>query len=157
MAMSEIRERIIQEIDAMNEERLREIEDRISQDAQKCERTAQAHGMLHRGWRFWPPYACSRCGRRITAHQFAFARMCGGCDHSDSRTVRLSIADPRWFILGAVELEDPHADGIIRPHFISSALRYQFQAHPRPHRHLPKRPVPKRWEPIRRKVLGLDS
>lgn len=124
--------------------------------AQECQRYAEQHGLLHRGWRFWPPYACYRCGRRITAFQFAFCRSCGGCDVSNSTTARLDIFDKRWFILGPVHLEEPKADGLINPEFLSSALRYQFGTQrPRLHRHLPKRPVPKRLEPIRRKILGL--
>lgn len=134
-----------------------EIWDNIQQEVQMVEVEAQRLGLYHRGWRFWPPYGCGRCGRRVTAYQFAFSRSCGGCDLGESRTARLHICDPRWFIIGPVQLENPKDSALINPMFLSSALKYQFgKQRPRLHRHLPRRPVPKRLEPIRRKIMGLQ-
>lgn len=129
-----------------------ELWDKINAETQRIEQEAQSRGILFRGWRFWPPYGCGRCGRRITARQFGFARICGGCDHGDSKTARLSPYDPRWFIIGPVQLEDPKAAGLINPMFLSAALKYQF-GRPRNHRHLPKRPVPRKWDHIRLRNL----
>lgn len=104
------------------------------QDAvQECKRQAEARGLYHRGWRFWPPYACHRCGTPITAHQFAFARSCGGCDLGTSRTSRLRVGDRGWFILGRVQLENPQDSHIINPEWIAATTREAYPVvKPRP-------------------------
>lgn len=55
-----------------------------------------------RGWRFFAPFFCFRCGRVIAGNQFAFSRSCGGCDVSDSKTSLLRLVDHRVFV-GKVE------------------------------------------------------
>ena len=46
--------------------------------------------MDHRGWRFFYPFYCFTCARRVCPRQFAFSRSCGGCDVSHSRTAVIS-------------------------------------------------------------------
>lgn len=109
-------------------------------------------GLYHRGYRFWPPYACGRCGEPISARQFAFARSCGGCDHSRSQTARLHLYDPRWFVLGKVEYEDPNDSALIRVDFIPAYTRRDFALiePPKPWplpRHFQPRPRPTRSYP----------
>ena len=98
-----------------------EIAQKILKEAQDCEREAQARGLYHRGWRFWPPYACGRCGRTVSASQFAFSRSCGGCDHGDSHTARVEVFDKRWFILGDVQLENQQDFALITPLFAAAS------------------------------------
>ncbi len=43
----------------------------------------------HRGWRFFAPYYCFRCGVQVDERQFRFSRTCGPCDLSESRTAIL--------------------------------------------------------------------
>ena len=43
----------------------------------------------YRGWRWFPPFTCMGCGISVCYIQWAFSRSCGGCDISDSRTIRL--------------------------------------------------------------------
>ncbi len=42
-----------------------------------------------RGWRFFEPFYCMACARRVEPRQFAFSRSCGACDVSNSRTAIL--------------------------------------------------------------------
>ena len=116
--------------------------EKIQQKVAAFEVVAAVDGIYHRGYRFWPPYACGRCGEPISAYQFAFSRSCGGCDSSESHTARLSIFDPRWFVLGEVELDNPGDDALIHPQFLPAYQRRDFAPiHPRL---VPRKPMPPR-------------
>lgn len=113
-------------------------------EAEKC-------GIYHRGYRFWPPYACGRCGEPISAHQFAFSRSCGGCDVGQSHTARLFFGDPHWFVLGKVDLENDKDSALIQPDFIPAHTRRDFavlnpmRPVPSPSPRPPKFKPPRRW------------
>lgn len=124
----------------MTAERSDEIWDEIQRKAAEFEVEAAKVGLYHRGYRFWPPYACGRCGEPIGAYQFAFARSCGACDRSESPTARLSIVDPRWFVLGKAELENAHDSALIHPEFIPAHRRKEFALVDRQRPRIP--PVP---------------
>lgn len=51
----------------------------------------------YKGWRFYAPFHCMRCGDKVETVQWAFSRSCGGCDVSESHTARLGIFDRRLF------------------------------------------------------------
>jgi hypothetical protein len=106
------------------------------------EAEAEKSGLYHRGWRFFPPYACCRCGCYISARQFAFSRSCGGCDVGDIRTARLSIFDHRWFLGGRVVDENPADRWRISPEFIPADESANY-----PVIHRPKIPPIPPWPP----------
>lgn len=117
---------------------------RFEAEAAAFERECEARGLYHRGWRFWPPYCCGRCGAPVSAVQFAHGRGC--CVLSSSRP-RFHFADKRWFILGRVQLEDANDSAFIRPIFLSAALSKQFpRIEPRPL--LPRPPLYPRRQPV---------
>ena len=99
----------------------------IQQKVADFDIAAAEQGLYHRGYRFWPPYACYRCGEPISAYQFAFSRSCGGCDVGHSLTARLSLFDPRWFILGKAELENSTDTFLIHPEFVPAHKRREFR------------------------------
>ena len=51
--------------------------------------TVLRESIIHRGWRFFSPFYCFSCGALISLSQFLFARCCGSCDVSDSKTTRM--------------------------------------------------------------------
>ncbi len=53
--------------------------------------------MDHRGWRFFYPFYCFQCARRVCPIQFAFSRSCGACDCSKSETRIFAPMDRRIF------------------------------------------------------------
>jgi hypothetical protein len=96
----------------------------IQRKVAEFEVSAGQVGIYHRGYRFWPPYVCGRCGVPVSAKQFAFARCCGGCDtNRAAQTARFGIGDPRWFLGGKAELEDATDRWLIQPQFIPADER----------------------------------
>jgi hypothetical protein len=137
-------------------EMLKRLSETAYTKAVKIQREAHEHGIPHRGWRFFPPYACHSCGRVISAQQFAFARGCGGCDVGNSRTARLHCFDPRWFVLGRVVDERNGESLEIDPVFVPASEAVDYPTtyrEPRkpspPPRQKPRLPPThgKRWRP----------
>lgn len=132
-----------------------ELRARIQRDVAEFEVEAAKTGLYHRGYRFWPPYACGRCGVPISASQFAFSRSCGGCDRGESLTARFHPFDARWFVLGKAELENAADSGLIHPEFIPASQNNEFPEvyRPRP-RPIPK-PYPKPYPRIPKPRRGV--
>lgn len=60
----------------------------------------------HRGWRFFYPFYCFMCGRRVCPRQFAFSRSCGSCNLSTSTSWILGPMGRRIFAGKHMRLED---------------------------------------------------
>lgn len=97
--------------------------------------------LVHRGWEFSTPFHCFYCGVQISAHQFAFARACGGCDVSESRTRRLSPYDRRAFTGPHKQVGQTSDHLFINPQWLDPATREQYPVLHRPRVVPPHKPL----------------
>ena len=104
-----------------------------------------------KGWRFAAPFYCMACGAELCHRQWAFARVCGGCDLG-----RTGKALPnRHIFAGPHVLVDPNAEHCFAVDaFIDPATRDEYPDWPQPRPiSLPRpRPVP---QPRKRLIPGL--
>lgn len=125
-----------------------EIDRKVNRETRECQEWAAKEGIEHRGWRFFPPYCCGRCGDHVSAAQF-----CHGRGHGLECGGEFSSYDRRWFIMGRV-VDERTGDSLdINPEFVSvldhpPAPRRPRRVPPRPRPKpipRPMRPTPRKW------------